>query len=187
MSLFSANASAAAPVTQQSFGAPAVGYAPSTLVFGFGGVYDTMLQCPQRHYLSLGVLDPPGAYDCNRCKAHRPRGENHYQCRACDYDICVQCRPVYAHQQQQSAPDFTLLEKLERLRTLVEDTKASVRSKDNVDEQRYQYIVNRLASFESAIAGIHVQLRELNAVKSVINPSIITEPPTAPPRPVVAA
>lgn len=184
--LFSA---AAAASYNNSTATPAFGYAPSTLVFGFGGVYDTTLQCPQRHYLTLGVLDPAGAYDCNRCKAHRPRGETHYQCRACDYDVCVQCRPVYSHQQQ---PDFTLLERIERLRALVEDTTRSVRSKDNVDEQRYQYIVNRLASLESALAlaslesalaGVHAQLRELNAVKSVINPSVVSAAPSESPYP----
>lgn len=175
-SLFSANASAAASVAQPT------GYAPSTLVFGFGGVYDTTLQCPQRHYLTLGVLDPPGAYDCNRCRAHRPRGENHYQCRACDYDICVQCRPVYAHQQPGSAPlspDFTLHEKLERLRTAVDGVKSQISNGQDNERHHKEQINNRIDMLMSAVVGlqrdVHRLSEELSAARS--NPSVVTQKP----------
>ncbi len=156
-SLFSANASAAAST-------PAFAYAAPAPVFGFGGVYDTTLQCPQRHHLSLGILDPPGAYDCNRCKAHRPRGEKHYQCRACDYDICVQCRPVYTHQQPAfaaPAPDFTLLEKIERLRTAIDDTKTQVIRGQSIDRLHEQQLDNRIDMLSSALVGLQRDMREL--------------------------
>jgi len=181
--------SAAAPVAQASYNStPAVGYAQPALVFGFGNVYDTTLQCPQRHYLTLGVLDPPGAYDCNRCKAHRPRGENHYQCRACDYDICVQCRPVYAHQQPGSAPlspDFTLHEKLERLRTAIDGVKSQISNGQDNERHHSQQINKWMSAVVGLQRDVHRLSEELSAARS--NPSVITEPPTAPPRPVVAA
>lgn len=183
MSLFSAAPVAAASYNSSS-ATPAVGYAPSTLVFGFGGVYDTMLQCPQRHYLTLGVLDPPGAYDCNRCKAHRPRGETHYQCRACDYDVCVQCRPVYSHQQQ-SAPDFTLLEKIQSLRTAIDDTRSQVRHNNDIERQHHQQINNRIDVLMSAVVGlqrdVHRLSEELSAARS--NPSVVSAAPSESPYP----
>jgi hypothetical protein len=163
-----------APMSACSFGAPASANASATTsLFSFGvaqaatrpperthfSLNDTY--CPMFHVMEVGRLDPAGSYNCDRCKSKRPTGEMHYQCRACDYDVCVVCKPVYRHQKGFEEDHYDLKVSLR------EQHRETMRKFDAIDtalvELRRAVLRNTQSDevFTSALNGIAREVREM--------------------------
>ena len=47
-------------------------------------------KCPNNHVLKASV-DPMRKFRCNYCRSSIPPSHKKFECRVCDFDICMKC------------------------------------------------------------------------------------------------
>jgi len=75
---------------------------------GGGGASCAEPSCPQGHSLKRRKVDED--YECDICQSDIVQGKRFYDCRKCDYSVCLRCHKQLAAEAEEQAEEDQILE-----------------------------------------------------------------------------